>query len=198
LLYKQSNFSSVEMNMKRCKINYKNQYLFFHLIKISQLVKIKENIYIKKLCSSCLFFFLFFSMTTRKSTNTDRITDDFFYRYFAMIFTDWIYSIANPVSIYRWKHSISIYRGNPSWNIKNFKKQSSVMTYKFLWMTLPTKLQWDSILDVRRWRVYCTHKIVNRLTDEIILSVIPWVIFNIWPGHRPSPPLFLLLLPLYI
>jgi hypothetical protein len=184
--------------MKRCKINYKNQYLFFHLIKISQLVKIKENIYIKKLCSSCLFFFLFFSMTTRKSTNTDRITDDFFYRYFAMIFTDWIYSIANPVSIYRWKHSISIYRGNPSWNIKNFKKQSSVMTYKFLWMTLPTKLQWDSILDVRRWRVYCTHKIVNRLTDEIILSVIPWVIFNIWPGHRPSPPLFLLLLPLYI
>jgi hypothetical protein len=77
--------------MKKCKINNKNQYLFFHLIKISQLVKIKENIYIKNYVALVYFFFLstkIISSTTRKSTNGDRITDGFFHRYFVVIFTD--------------------------------------------------------------------------------------------------------------
>ena len=71
-----------------------------------------------------------------------------FCRYFTMLFTDWIFSLAKIIGIHWQNHSVGIYRGNDRQNINNFKKQSSAMTWKFLWMILPMKLQWDSNQDV--------------------------------------------------
>ena len=78
--------------------------------------------------------------TTRKSTNTNGIIEGFFHRYFGVIFTDQILSIANSVSIYRHKYFVSIYRGNASRNRRNLKKPNSMMMCKFLLMILPIKL----------------------------------------------------------
>jgi hypothetical protein len=77
--------------------------------------------------------------TTRNSMNT-KLPTEFFYWYFTVIFTERINSLAKTVGIY-W--------GNPRQNIKNFKKQRSAITWKFLWVILPTELQMDSNQDVR-------------------------------------------------
>jgi hypothetical protein len=52
-----------------------------------------------------------------------------------VIFTDWIVSIANFVSIYRENHNR---------NRRNFKKPNNTMTCKFLRTPLPMKLLLDS------------------------------------------------------
>lgn len=53
---------------------------------------------------------------------------DYFYRYIVVIFTDWIFSIVNFLSIYWQKYVGGIFRGNPSWNeeIKKSKQFDNV------------------------------------------------------------------------
>jgi len=51
------------------------------------------------------------SNTTKKSMNTNTITDGKFPSVFWIIFTDWIYFIANFISIYRHNIFVGKYRG---------------------------------------------------------------------------------------
>jgi len=51
---------------------------------------------------------------------------DFFHRYFVVIFTNWIFSIANSIGKYRQKYVVGIYWGNLNQNRRNEKKKQSV------------------------------------------------------------------------
>jgi hypothetical protein len=53
---------------------------------------------------------------------------------------------------------------------------------------MTTKLQWDSKRQIVRWRDIFTNRMIDGFTNSIILSVIPSMIFNLWPGDWPSYP----------
>ena len=62
-------------------------------------------------------------ITTRNSTKPMELLTNCFYLYFTMIFTNQITSLTKTICIYEHKHSVCIYRENPTRNIKNKKKQ---------------------------------------------------------------------------
>jgi hypothetical protein len=99
---------------------------------------------------------------------------------------------------------------NDRWNIQ-IKKKGGLLTWQFLQVILPTESPRDSKWQLRTvtWSIlrsncWRTHRGIQtgismqwrdlftvRITDGIRLSAK----VNIWPLYRPSPPLFLLLLP---
>jgi hypothetical protein len=87
-------------------------------------------------------------------------------------------------SVYTNKNIPSIYTKGIT-DGKIFKKQSSAMMWKFLWMILP-----DGI--TMGFKLGCSYSDVstlsNRMADEFTNRNNLLVIVNIWPDHQPSPP----------
>jgi hypothetical protein len=125
-----------------------------------------------------------------------KTSTDFFYRYFVLIFTDRIFSIANFVGINWWKYVVGIYRGNPNPNRRN-KKNQTVRWHVSFYRCCTDRITvgFKQIYQIVYWCVTYTDRIADGLTNKIILSVNPLVIFNKWPSPRSSspPPLFLIL-----
>ena len=127
--------------------------------------------------------------TIEKLTNTE-ISRDFFYWYFTMIIADWIFlSLTSLINTNR--NISSIYTERIAVGIEEIKQPNNMMACKFLQTQLPTELQQDSNRQIVQWRDIDTDRMVDGVTIRIISSVI----FDIWPGARPSssPSPFLLL-----
>jgi len=155
--------------------------------------------------------------TTRNSLNTNDLT----HRILLSVIWGHNYRqtffVYHSAGIYRRTHSIGIYRQNDRRNIQNKKGYS--LLWRFLRVILLTESPRDSKRQLRtvtwpihhlkcrrnhrgiqtrssvQWRALFTVRMADGLTDGIILSVSLLVKVNIYPLCRPSPFLFLLLLP---
>ena len=116
-------------------------------------------------------------------------------------------------------HIWSVFTDEMTDEIFRIKKKGGSLTWRFLWVILPTESSRDSKRQLRtvtwsihrlkcrrnhrgiqteisiQWCSLFTVRIADGLTDGIIPSVSPSAKVNICPLCRPSPPLFLLLLP---
>jgi hypothetical protein len=126
-------------------------------------------------------------------------------------------SVIPPV--YTDEHIQSVFTDGMTDRKFRIKKKSGSLTWRFLRVILPTELPRDSKRQLRtvtwpfhrlkcqrnyqgiqtkisvQWCALFTVRIANELTDRIMSLMNPSVKVNICPLCRPSPPLFLLLLP---